>query len=95
MLTALILDRNDRKVVALSSQDIEPILEHNKALRGSPQRSDFARHVASVPNVILVQWLNEAHACGNIRLRMFTPEFYALVARKLADPEWKHLRTDK
>jgi hypothetical protein len=95
MLTALILDRNDRKVVALSSQDIEPILEHNKALRGSPQRSDFARHVASVPNVILVQWLNEAHARGNTRLRMFTPEFYALVARKLVDPEWKHLRTDK
>jgi hypothetical protein len=42
-----------------------------------------------------VQWLNEEHARGNTGLRMFSPEFYALVARKLADPEWKHLRTDR
>jgi hypothetical protein len=26
---------------------------------------------------------------------MFTPDFNALVARKLADPDWKHLRVDK
>jgi hypothetical protein len=26
---------------------------------------------------------------------MFTPDFNELVARKLADPDWKHLRVDK
>jgi hypothetical protein len=93
--TELILDRGERKIVAVASQDVEPILAHNAALRGEAQRSEWGRHIATVPNVILVQWLNEEHARGNTGLRMFSPEFYALVARKLADPEWKHLRTDR
>jgi hypothetical protein len=95
MRTVLLLDRTDKRLVAVSSQDVEPILERNRMLRNEPQKSDFARHIASVPNVLLVQWLNEEHARGNSDLRMFTPQFYALVARRLADPAWKHLRTDK
>lgn len=94
-LTRLLLDRGERKIIAVTSQDVEPILAHNKALRGEAQRGEWGRHVATVPNVILVQWLNEEHARGNTGLRMFTPEFYALVARKLQDPEWAYLRTDK
>jgi hypothetical protein len=96
MRTRLLLDRGEKKIVAVTEQDVEPILEHNKALRGEPQpprrRGDFGRHVASIPNVILVRWLNEEHARGNTRLRLFSPEFNALVARKLRDPDWKHLR---
>jgi hypothetical protein len=84
----------DGSAVADSWQDVEPILERNSRLRGEPQRSDWGRHVASIPNVILVAWLNEEAARGNAGLRMYTPEFNALVARKLADPAWKHLRTD-
>jgi hypothetical protein len=95
MRTSLLLDRGERKIVALSEQDVEPILERNHALRGEPQRSDWGRHVATIPNVILVKWLNEEHARGNTRLRLFGREFDALVARKLADPDWKFLRTDK
>jgi hypothetical protein len=81
-------------VIASTTQDVEPILEHNKQLRGEPQRSGWGRHVASIPNVILVRWLNEEHARGNTQLRMFTREFDELVARKLADPDWAYLRTD-
>ena len=58
------------------------------------QRSDWGRHVATIPNVILVKWLNEEHARGNVGLRLFGREFDALVARKLRDPEWKELRVD-
>ncbi len=95
MLTELILDRNLRRIIASTTQDVEPILDRNHVLRGEPQRSDWGRHVASIPNVILVQWLNEEFARGNTLLRMFSPEFNAIVERKLADPNWKNLRTDR
>ena len=93
MTTRLILDESD--LVEQSIQDVEPILEHNKYLRSIPQKSDWGRHIASIPNVILVRWLNEENAHGNVNLRMFTKEFNELVQRKLKDPDWKYLRVDK
>jgi hypothetical protein len=94
MQTRLTLDRGEKLIVAETMQDVEPILEHNKELRRQQQRSDWGRHIATIPNVILVRWLNEEHARGNVGLRLFGKEFDALVARKLRDPDWKHLRTD-
>jgi hypothetical protein len=94
MRTAVSLDRAGT-VIASATQDVEPILERNQRLRGEPQTSDWTRHVATIPNVILLKWLNEAHARGNTGLRMFTKEFDALVKRKLEDPDWKYLRTDR
>ena len=99
MHTRLILDRavkaKDSLIIAESMQDVEPILERNKQLRSTPQKSDWGRHIASIPNVILTRWLNEEYARGNVGLRMFTKEFDELVAKKLRDPEWKYLRVDK
>jgi hypothetical protein len=95
MRTDLLLDRDESKLIASTTQDVEPILAHNHALRGEPQRSDWGRHIATIPNVILVRWLNEEYARGNVGLRMFSGEFDALVTRKLRDPDWKFLRTDK
>jgi hypothetical protein len=94
MQTRLTLDRGEKLIVAETMQDVEPILEHNKELRRQQQRSDWGRHIATIPNVILVRWLNEEHARGNVGLRLFGREFDALVVRKLRDPDWKHLRTD-
>lgn len=95
MRTDLLLDRGEKKIIAVTQDDVEPILERNHALRCEPQKSDWGRHIATIPNVILTRWLNEEYTRGNVSLRMFTPEFDALVARKLDDPEWKFLRTDK
>src|SRR5215470_8573615 len=100
MRTDLIIEpaprARDSRIVAVTSQDVAPILARNAALRGDPRGAgDFGRHVASIPNVILVKWLNEEHARGNTALRMFTAAFNALVARKLADPDWKYLRVDR
>lgn len=99
MRTRLILDQapkaRDSLIVAESIQDVEPILEHNKALRSQEQKSDWGRHIATVPNVIMVRWFNEEQQRGNVTLRMFSREFHQLVKRKLQDPEWKYLRTDK
>jgi hypothetical protein len=95
METKLHVDRSEKLIIAHTVQDVEDILERNKTLRSMPQKSDWGRHIASIPNVILVMWLNEAYALGNTELRMYTKEFDELVARKLKDPEWKYLRTDK
>ena len=56
---------------------------------------DWGRHVARIPNVIYVRWFDEEHARGNTSLRMFTPEFDQVVQRKLRNPEWAYLRTDR
>jgi hypothetical protein len=65
MRTELILDRADRRIIASTTQDVEPILERNKALRGESQQGhDCARLVADIPAVIIVQWLNEEYARG-------------------------------
>lgn len=76
------------------SQDVEDIIERNKALQTMEQRSDWGKHVASIPNIFLEKWINEEHARGNVGIRLFSPEMDALVARKLKDPDWRWLRTD-
>ncbi len=88
------LDKTEDRLVVETSQDVEDILERNKQLRATPQRSDWGRHIASIPNVFMVQWANEEYQRGNVSLQMFTKEFDELVARKLKDPEWAFLRTD-
>jgi hypothetical protein len=95
METRLTFDAGEKVIVAETVQDVEPILERNHALRGEPQKSDWGRHIATIPNVILVKWLNEEYARGNVGLRLYSKEFDALVAKKLNDPDWKFLRVDK
>lgn len=89
------LDSNGRDISIEHVQDVAPILQWNKEARGEEQRSDWGRHVARIPNVIYVRWLDEEHAHGNVALRMFTPEFDLIVQKKLEDPEWAYLRTDR
>lgn len=90
--TKIIFD--GRKMIVENVQDVGDILENNKRLRATEQKSDWGRHVASIPNVIMTRWLNEEYAKGNTTIRIFGPEMDALVERKLKDPEWAYLRTD-
>jgi hypothetical protein len=89
------LDSNGRELAIEHVQDVAPILEWNRHARQGEQHGDWGRHVARIPNVIYLQWLNEEHARGNTSLRLLTPEFDAIVQRKLDDPEWAYLRTDR
>ncbi len=91
--TELHPDPNDKSIIAVSTQDIEPTLEQNKELRSQEQRSDWGRHVAQIPNIVITQWLNEEWARGNHSLRPAGREWMELVARKLRDPDWKYLKT--
>jgi hypothetical protein len=88
-------DSNGRDLTIEQVQDVEPVLRWNRESRREEQHGDWGRHVARIPNVIYVRWLNEEHAKGNVSLRMFSPEFDLIVQRKIADPEWAYLRTDR
>ena len=85
---------DDGNMIVENAQDVGDIIENNKRLRSVAQKSDWGRHVASIPNVIMTRWLNEEWAKGNTTIRLFGPEMDALVERKLKDPEWAYLRTD-
>jgi hypothetical protein len=89
------LTMTDGTLAVRHYQDVEDIIERNKRLQNEPQRCDWGRHVATIPNNILVTWLQQEWARGNSSIRLFGREMDELVARKLADPDWRWLRTDK
>jgi hypothetical protein len=95
MLAKIHLDSNGQDITIEHLQDVEPILDWNREARREEQHSDWGRHVARIPNVIMVKWLDEELNRGNTTLRMFTPEFDAIVQRKLEDPEYAYLRVDR
>lgn len=89
------LDSNGEDLAIEHVQDVEDILAWNKESRRDEQPSDWGRHIARIPNVLYVKWLDEEHAKGRTDLRMFTREFDQIVHKKLKDPEYAYLRTDK
>jgi hypothetical protein len=94
LATRVHLDPNGQDATIEHVQDVEPILDWNKEARTQEQRSDWGRHIARIPNVLYVKWLDEEWASGN-KVRMYTPEFDAIVHKKLYDPEYAYLRVDR
>lgn len=92
--TILHVDRSENRFTIERVQDVEPHIEYNKFLQTISQKSDWGRHKAHIPNIFLEQWLREEWDRGNVNLRIFTPEFDALIERKIEDPDWKFLRVD-
>lgn len=81
----------DGNLTVLRTQDVEPILDHNKALQNTPQkRAETFRHVGSVPNVLIEKWILEE---GAPVLSMNTYEFARFIKRKLNDPDYRWLKT--
>lgn len=72
-------------------QDVEDIIERNKALQTESQTwAGTFRHIGTIPNVILERWINES---GTNVLSMGNEEFGQFVKRKLNDPDWRWLKT--
>jgi hypothetical protein len=86
----LIMDGKD--LVVHNQQDVEDVIESNKLWQNEKQTGSF-RKIAEIPVVFLQQWLNEELARGNTTLQLFTPEFDAVIKRKLADRDWMWLRS--
>lgn len=95
IVTRTHFDASERKITFERIQDVEDIIERNKQLQTLEQKSDWGRHVANIPNIFLELWLNEEYARGNTSIKLFDAEFDLLVERKLKDPDWRWLRTDK
>ncbi len=95
MLVKAHLDSNGEDLAIEHVQDVEPILDWNREARREEQHSDWGRHIARIPNVIYIRWLDEEHAKGNTNLRPFSKEFDEIVNKKLQDPEYAYLRVDK
>jgi hypothetical protein len=91
--TRLRLDGKD--LIVHSYQDVEDIIENNKRLKSIPQRSDWGRHIADIPNNILNQWLSEEWARGNVNLKCGSEGMKRIIKKKLQDHDWLFLRTDK
>lgn len=92
--TRVVSDPTERKYHFVREQDVEPILEANKELAGEAQRSDWGRHVARVPFVIIEKWLNEEYERGNVSLRYLGPGFDEWFRKKINDPDNRAWRVD-
>lgn len=86
-------DATENKFVIERVQDVEAILDNNKALANEGQDAEAFHHVGEIPLVIIERWLNEEYARGNTSLRMGSDEFQKLCVSKLRDPDWAWLRT--
>ena len=89
------LELKEGLLVAESWQDCEDIIENNKKLQGEQQRSEWGRHTASIPCVIINKWLQEEWDRGNVSIAWGSPEFDAIIQKKINDPDWRWLRVDK
>jgi hypothetical protein len=67
--------------------DVSPTLERNKKLQNEPQKSESFHHIASVPPIVIEQWLIESGLSYGSR------EFLSFMKRKLRDRDWIFLRT--
>lgn len=93
MKTEIVTLTDKQTIAVVSADDVEPILEHNKALRAMEQtKTDGLKHKATIPNVLMVKWLNEEWQRGS-NVRYLSEEFEQVIARKLKDPEYAYLLT--
>ena len=91
----LFVDEGEKTLTFVNVQDAEPVLDLNKAERSEEQHSDWGRRIGRIPNTLLLQWYYDEIHRGNTELRMYSPEFDRLMLKKLQDPEYAYLRTDK
>ena len=77
------------RLIIKSTQDVEAILAHNRMLQvdTTKTRTKEMRHVASIPNIVIEQWIKEG-------INLFKKEDWGRVKKKLNDPDYKYLRTD-
>jgi hypothetical protein len=88
-------DAGERTFTFTRTQDITDIVDRNKELQALMQDRNAAwRHTASIPNVIYEKWIGEEWDRGNKITAIFGSEMEKIVRRKLADPDYKWLRTD-
>lgn len=84
------LDESEGRFVFHAEQDIEAIVDNNKALanagRGFTPSGDM-KHLADIPLIIVEKWKNE------LGVDIFNKDHAKKVKQLLDDPDWRYLRT--
>lgn len=92
MKTEIVKLTEKRTIAVYSTDDVEPVLDHNKLLQTLEQtNTDGLKHTHSIPPIVLVKWLNEEWSRGS-NVRYLSKEFDEIILKKLKDPEWAFLR---
>jgi hypothetical protein len=88
-------DPETRNIIVGHYQDVTDVIEENKRLANEARpRGDGWRHMATIPNGLLFKWWIE-ETNGTPEMPIGSRRFYEeVVAKKLADPEWRALRVD-
>lgn len=88
-------DHSTGKSVVRTSQDCQAIIDNNRAsanhLDGFTKSRSFQRF-ASIPNSVYLKWM---HDDGVDLMTMPKREKMKYLQKKLSDPDWMHLRTNR
>jgi|TARA_B110000902_G_C13909300_1_gene437621 hypothetical protein len=86
----IIHDKSDDKLHISHSQDVSGVLEANKKAREQAEgrRMGEMQRVASIPNVIAIQWMQEG-----INVMAPNKDDLKRMKKKLNSPEFAYLRT--
>ena len=87
---------DDGNITVEAIQDLEPLIEHNKALQlhnGKTITSEYANPIATIPPIFVLKWLKEegwyvydADKDEGVDKKL---------KQKLNDPEWRWLRSSE
>ena len=92
--TRAVVDEDGDRLTVVREQDVEAILDHNKALQNDGSNGYGAtrdmRKVASIPLVVVEQWIKED---GVNLLHLSGPEKNAYLRKKLNDPDNRFFKT--
>lgn len=93
MLTRL--EVKDGTLIVRSYQDVEDIIDNNKRQHLLGRQTGDFRKIADIPNNIAYMWLLDEWRRGNTGFKLCGPEWNAYVKKKIADPDFMHLRIAK
>jgi len=82
----------DESFTVSRTQDVEPILDQNKAFQNDPQKKSaiMGHHIMGIPLIVVEKWINEL---GVNILNMPKFERTKFLRRIYNDPDWRWLRT--
>jgi hypothetical protein len=73
-------------------QDIQPIIDMNKALHNTSKQHDGVKdawvHAAIIPQIVQIQWMKD-HGIKDV----YSEEYWPKVKRLLNSPDYRYLKT--
>ena len=95
VITDAVYDEGTERLVVRRSQDVEPIIERNKAMANEGRKWDFGddwgRLYARIPNIVIEQWMRED---GVNVLALEGDDQGKYLRAKLNSSDYRDLKTD-